>query len=276
MGRIKIMLFIACFLLLAGCTYDAAETEAATPAVQAAEKSPAKHQKIKTEQKEEKMPLEGLTICIDAGHGTTTRAKGLKEPIAPGSKIMKAAFATGTTGVATKITEASLNLTVSKKLKKALTEQGAEIVMIRETAKCDLSNVERAKLWNKSGADFTIRIHANGASDSKIAGILMMVPSNKYINDSNLLDTSFNLGQAVLKNVIRQTKAKSKGTVKTSELTGFNWSSIPVILIEMGFMTNPEEDKQLNTDTYQNKIVTGMIEGILSFYHREAEDKQGS
>jgi N-acetylmuramoyl-L-alanine amidase len=212
-----------------------------------------------------KLPLEGLTICIDAGHGKTDRKENLKEPIAPGSDIMKAAIASGTSGVATKITEASLNLAVSKKLKTALSEKGANIIMIRENEYCDLTNVERTELWNSSGADLVIRIHANGLDDNTVSGVLMMVPGNKYIKDDEMLQKSALAGKHILEGVLKHTKAKSRGTVASNELTGFNWSKVPVILLEMGFMTNPEEDKLLNTDSYQNKIVMGIVEGIEKY-----------
>jgi len=218
-----------------------------------------------------KKPLDGLTICIDAGHGKptkTTKPTNKKEPIAPGSKILKAAFASGTSGVYTKISEESLNLTVSKKLKKALSDKGAKIIMIRENSKCDMTNVERTKFWNLSGADLTVRIHGNGINDSKVSGVLMMIPGDKYIKDKEMLRKSAKAGQYILDGVLKYTKAKSRGTLKSTDLTGFNWSTIPVVLLEMGFMTNPQEDKLLNTDVYQNKIVLGVVEG-LEKYQRE-------
>jgi N-acetylmuramoyl-L-alanine amidase len=49
-------------------------------------------------------------------------------------------------------------------------------------------------------------------------------------------------------------------------LTGFNWSKIPVILLEMGYMTNVQEDKLLNSDDYQNKIVLGIVDGVTKYY----------
>ncbi len=227
----------------------------------------------KTDLNKEEKPLEGLTICIDAGHGKTTKSANRKEPIAPGSKIMKAATASGTSGVYTKISEESLNLTVSKKLQKALSDKGAKIIMIRETSKCDLTNVERTELWNSSGADLTIRIHGNGASSSKASGVLMMIPGDKYIKDKEMLEKSTQAGQYILDGVLKHTKAKSQGMVKSTDLTGFNWSKIPVILLEMGFMTNPQEDKLLNTDDYQNKIVLGIVEGVMKYQDNLIKDK---
>lgn len=213
-----------------------------------------------------KKPLDGITICIDAGHGITSKSVKRKEPLAPGARILKAAYASGTTGVVTKITEEHLNLSVAKKLKKLLSESGANIIMIRETSKCDLSNVDRAKLWNSSNADLTIRIHANGINDSKVRGVLMMIPGDEYIKDKNMLKKSAEAGKYILDNVLLQTKAKSQGIVKSTDLTGFNWSKIPVVLLEMGYMTNPQEDRLLSTDDYQNKIVRGIVDGVVQHY----------
>lgn len=234
-------------------------------AVSTSSKSSSDKKQAKVKKTENKKPLEGLTVCIDAGHGITTKAVNKKEPLAPGSKIMKAAYASGTSGVYTKITEEHLNLSVAKKLKKALSDDGAKIVMTRETSKCDLSNVDRAKLWNSLNVDLTIRIHANGINDSKVTGVLMMIPGDKYINDKKMLKKSAQAGKYILEGFLKQTKAKSGGTVTSSELTGFNWSKTPVVLLEMGFMTNPQEDKLLNTDEYQNKMVTGIVDGMRQY-----------
>jgi N-acetylmuramoyl-L-alanine amidase len=210
-------------------------------------------------------PLAGLTVCIDPGHGKSPKSSSQTEPIAPGSDIRKAALASGTVGIYTGITEESLNLAVSKRLQKALLENGAKVIMVRESSSCDLTNVERAKFWNATDADLTIRIHGNGINDSAVSGILMMVPGNKYIKDTEILRKSRKVGEFILKGVLEQTKAKSRGLVETSELTGFNWSEIPVVLLEVGFMTNPQEDRLLNTEEYQDKIVAGITEGLLKY-----------
>ncbi len=214
----------------------------------------------------EEKSLEGMTICIDPGHGKTSRlSAGEKEPVAPGSNEMKAAIAAGTTGVVTGVTEESLNLTVALKLKEALASRGAKPVMVRETHECGLTNVERAKLWNLVKADLTIRIHANGVADSTVSGVLMMIPGDRYIKDTAMLEKSSQAGKYVLECVLRHTGARSSGTVRSTDMTGFNWSKVPVILLEMGFMTNPEEDRLLNTGEYQDKIVSGIVEGVEKY-----------
>ncbi len=214
-------------------------------------------------------PLKGLTVCIDAGHGKTSRSNKETEPLAPGIEIQKAAIASGTRGVVTGISEAKLNLTVAKKLRDSLVQNGAKVIMVRETEECGLTNVERAKFWNSSKVDLTIRLHGNGTDDSSVSGVLMMIPGNKYIKDTEILKNSRKAGELVLEGVIGYTKSKSRGIQETCDLTGFNWSRVPVILLEMGFMTNPEEDKLLNTDQYQNKMVEGITAGLIKYVNQK-------
>ena len=49
-------------------------------------------------------------------------------------------------------------------------------------------------------------------------------------------------------------------------MTGFNWSKVPVVLLEMGFMTNPEEDAKMETDEYREKIVSGIVNGLIKYF----------
>lgn len=55
---------------------------------------------------------------------------------------------------------------------------------------------------------------------------------------------------------------KNRG-VERDDLTGFNWSKVPVVLIEMGFMSNKKEDQLLSDSNYQEKLAEGLCNGIL-------------
>ncbi len=61
------------------------------------------------------------------------------------------------------------------------------------------------------------------------------------------------------------TGATNRGLMVRSDMTGFNWSDVPVIIPEIGFMTNPAEDRLLATAAYQDKIVQGLTKGILAY-----------
>jgi N-acetylmuramoyl-L-alanine amidase len=65
--------------------------------------------------------------------------------------------------------------------------------------------------------------------------------------------------------LIAATGAVDRGINARSDMTGFNWADVPVILPEIGFMTNPDEDRRLATPAYQDKIVQGLTRAILAF-----------
>lgn len=203
-------------------------------------------------------------IAIDPGH----QAKGNyeKEPVGPGATEQKTKVSSGTQGVSTKVPEHVFALELSLKLRDALIAEGYEVVMTRETANVNISNVERAQLANEAGADIYIRIHADGADSEAANGISVLYPSemNPYV--AELSTDSKRLAQAVLNEMCDATGAKKRGIVKRDDLSGTNWAQMPVILIEAGFMTNKAEDKKLQDPEYQEKLVQGIVEGIEEYF----------
>lgn len=204
-------------------------------------------------------------ICIDAGH----QKEGIseQEPNGPGSSEMKAKLATGTQGVVTGVPEHVVNLQVAMLLKSELLARGYEVVMIRETDDCPKSNAERAQIANESGAELFIRIHANGSDDSTVHGVVTFAPStgNKYV--AGIAEQCNRLSQLVTDHIAERTKAKNLGVQQTDTMTGINWCKIPVTIVEMGFMTNPEEDRNLSDSSYQKRIVRGIADGIDAYYN---------
>jgi N-acetylmuramoyl-L-alanine amidase len=65
--------------------------------------------------------------------------------------------------------------------------------------------------------------------------------------------------------VIAASGAVDRGVVTRSDLSGFNWSAVPTVLVEMGFMSNASEDRALNTDAYQDKLARGLADGIVEY-----------
>ena len=201
-------------------------------------------------------------IVIDAGHGINSYNK--QEPIAPDSGEMKNAFAGGTRGK--NQTEEELNLSVALKLQAVLEEMGAKVYMTRTEHNCDMTNIDRAELGNSVNADLNLRIHADGSENSGIHGVSVLVPGTQYISDSDLIGKSRKIGECVLSEFVKETGAADRGISVRNDLTGFNWSKVPVILVEMGFMTNPDEDALMETDDYQNKMVNGIVNGLENYF----------
>lgn len=257
-----ILCLAAAVMALSGCSQKSG-TDAATelPSTESASEI------ASTMPTEQKGVLSGKVILIDAGHGYNSSKE--KEAIAPGSNQTKPAFVSGTQGAT--YSEEEFNLIVAQKLQKKLEALGADIYMTRESHETTLSNIGRAEMGNDISADISVKIHANGCEQSSVHGVMMLVPDNKYIGDEALCAQSTEAAVIVLEKIIARTGAKDLGVIKRSDMTGFNWSKVPVILVEAGYMTNPDEDKLLSEDSYQEKIADGIAEGLTEYFENKKE-----
>ncbi len=226
--------------------------------------SPVKPQETMKPQKKSANASDHLVV-IDPGH----QAKGNneKEPVAPGSSTTKAKVASGTSGVSSKVPEYVVTLQVGLKLRDVLKERGYQVKMIRETHDVNISNAERAQIANEAGADAFIRIHCNGVDNSSVRGALTMnqTKNNPYCGEYYSL--SRKLSENIVNSMCAATGLKNKGVSETDTMSGINWCTVPVTIVEMGFMSNPEEDMLLVDDSFQNKIAEGMADGIDNYFN---------
>lgn len=205
-------------------------------------------------------------IVIDPGH--QLRGNNALEPLGPGSTEMKARVTGGTSGCVTRISEYELNLQVSLKLKTELESRGYQVLMTRTTNNVDISNMERAIFANEAKADVFIRIHANGSENSSIHGVMTIcqTPSNPY--NASFYNASKALSVSIINGFVEATGANKQSIWETDTMTGINWAQVPSTIVEMGYMSNPNEDTLMSTDEYQNKMVAGIANGIDSYFEQ--------
>ena len=206
-------------------------------------------------------------VVIDAGHDL--RGNADTEPIGPGSAIRKIKDGGGTHGVASGLTEAELNLRVAARLRPLLERAGVRVVMTRtKTAGTSMGNIARAAIANRAGAALFLRIHADGSSDPSVRGSHTLYPALRHGWTDDVYAKSKRAARIVQADLVRALGFPDRGLQERSDFTGFNWADVPVILVEMGFMTNRTEDRLLATDAYQRRAAVGLCRGTLRFLGR--------
>lgn len=229
--------------------------------VSSAEVPAASDEPVVTPEPTEAPRLHGLKIGIDPGH--QGKGNSDKEPVAPGSKEMKAKVSSGTSGRFTGVAEYITVLEISMKLRDLLEQEGATVYMTRDTHEIDISNKERAEMMNELGVDLALRIHCDGAEDKSANGIALYV--RKTGEKQQESEAAANV---ILDAMVESTGAKKRGVFLRDTYTMNNWSIVPCILVECGFMTNQEEDEKLNDPAYQALLAQGIVDGVAAYFER--------
>ena len=203
-------------------------------------------------------------VVVDPGHDA--RANLETEPIGPGSSTRKIKDGGGTRGVVTGLSEAAFNLAVGLRLRGLLERSGVDVVMTRtRTRGVSMGNVARARIANRAGADLFLRIHADGSTDRSIRGTHTLVPARRKGWTDDIYGRSKRAGRIVQNALVDRLGSIDRGVHERSDITGFNWSNVPAILVEVGFMSNPAEDRLLATSSYQRRAARGLCVGTLRY-----------
>lgn len=228
------------------------------------ESEPATESEAETETESEQ-----LVVAIDPGHQGSWVDMSEKEPNGPGSSEMKAKATTGTQGSFSGKTEYELNLEISLLLRKELEKRGYRVVLTREDNDTAISNARRAQLAYEEGGDIYVRIHANGSDDASVQGALAMVPSanNPYIPE--LAEDSYTLAECILSAYCEKASFSSLGIQYYDNMTGINWSKLPVMILEMGFMTNQSDDLRMADASVQPLMAEGIADGIDAYFEKK-------
>jgi N-acetylmuramoyl-L-alanine amidase len=209
-------------------------------------------------------------IVIDPGHDL--RGNRATEPIGPGSATLKIKDGGGTRGVATGVSEAELVLDVSLRLRRLLEHAGVRVVMTRaRTAGTSIGNVARARIANEAHAKLFLRVHADGHQDTAVRGSHTLVPALRPGWTDDVYRPSRRAARLVQAELVAALGFPDRGITEHTDFTGFNWADVPVILVEMGFMTNPTEDRALATPRVRAAAARGLCRGTLRFLGRDPD-----
>jgi len=203
-----------------------------------------------------------VVVVIDPGH--QSRPESAAEPIGPGSPTTQAKSTAGSTGPATGIPEYEIDLQIATNLKDRLTAAGVRVIMTRTTNDVDLSNVQRALIANAAKATLFVRVHADSAIGADQTGVTTLYPAtNQWTKPISA--ASRKAAELVQGAVVASTEARDNGEVGRTDQAGFNWSTVPCILVSTGNPANAVEDKLLTSAHYQDLVAQGLADGILDF-----------
>jgi len=170
--------------------------------------------------------------------------------------------------------EKDLTLSVYNKVSSRLASLGYSVLTSRNTDK-DVGLVDRADQANKSNADMFLSIHFNAGGRGASYGIetyyykahpeyTPAINKAKH-NDPERLEKSRKLAQKIQQSLVRKTGAYDRG-VKRETFAVLRETSIPSILVELGFIDNQAEANKIKTNEYQEKLADGIVDGIVEYY----------
>lgn len=164
---------------------------------------------------------------------------------------------------ANKVREKDLVLDLSLKIQNGLEQKGYNVIMVRDTD-VFVGLYDRAKVANESFADIFVSIHANAATNKSANGVeVLYAPAS---GNPNKIDNQHPLAKAILDELLRATGANSRGTISRPNLVVLRETKMPASLVEVGFLSNAEEEKLITNKDYQDKIVSGIIKGIEKYF----------
>lgn len=216
--------------------------------------------KVKTEKhKEKKM------IVIDPGH--QRYADYRLEKTGPKSTKWMPKMPASTYGVRTGQAEYQLTLDVAKYIKKDLESRGYKVKLTREKNVIAKSVKERTDFAKKHKADVYVQLHADGLTNAQASGMYIIMPSANNRYTKAIYKNSQALGESIIGTAKKQkVSVYKKGKIKSDDLTALNWSKMPTVLVELGYLNNVKDDIRLSKKSYQKKLAKTVADGIDNYY----------
>lgn len=195
-------------------------------------------------------PVSSKTIIVDAGHGGEDGG------------------AVSDNGVS----EAEINLKIALKLQQLLEQSGSNVVLTRSDNNA-IYDIDKKTLREKKNSDIRnrVRIGNNSSADIFVSIHLNKIPENQYygwqtfFKDGN--EDGKRLANCIQNNLNETIQKENKRTpLKINNVYIIKHVEIPTVIVECGFLSNPEEERQLQQEEYQTKLAWGIYNGIMEFF----------
>ena len=204
-------------------------------------------------------------ILIDPANQATINVDLI--PVGPGSEEEKQGATQGNTGSYLGTREFDLNLTYAELLKSELESRGYEVTMTRDSSDVDITNQARAEMAEESDAAAMLRISMNFSSDSELTGAMGICMEKENPYNPQLYDESYAFTTRVLQGAMSEGRMPNQGIYETQDMAIINWSTVPVAVLKIGYLSNEAEENALVDAEYQRKVVKGIADGIDKYYN---------
>lgn len=191
------------------------------------------------------------TVIIDAGHGGED----------------------GGSSSSSGILEKDINLAIALDLRDLLVQDNYDVIMIREgdyavgdttlgtireRKRSDMNN--RIQTINESGESILVSIHQNHFTESQYHGAQMFYSANR--------EESAQLAESIRFNIIAALQPENNRESKPADSSIYLLDSckVPGVIVECGFLSNPEEAEKLNTESYQKQMAYAIYSGVTDYF----------
>lgn len=189
-----------------------------------------------------------------------------QEPVGPNSNQTKQGVSAGSVGGLYGTRESQINLDYAVALRAELQARGYQVLLTRDSEEADITNKQRAEMANDSGATVWIRIGVCESSDAEMTGVMAQCISERNPYHSELYRDSHALATRVLQGITDNIQVTNHGIFENDQMVAFNWSEIPVISIDIGFLSNATDEANLVTDWYKETMVKGIADGLDYYF----------
>lgn len=206
-------------------------------------------------------PFTGKTVCVDPGHQTAAAEEEWADP----GMTRRNPGDDGGRGVATGNPEYLLTIDIGVKLQSLLEKDGIEVVMTRLSNDVNLSNINRAEIANNADSDLYVRVHCGNSNDTGKNGSATLYPANTEWTEG-IFEASKTAALFIQEELVKSCSTNDLGVFDLHSLSGFNWSTVPVVEAEVAFLSNADEDDLLATDDFLWKVAWGLRNGIIQYF----------
>ncbi len=202
-------------------------------------------------------------ICIDPGKQANP-GDPHGDWVDPGMKERKLPEVSQN-GVSTGNPEHLLNLDISIRLKSLLEKERFEVIMTRETGAVQLGGIDRAEIASKSGADILLSVQMSSSSNQNQKGCVIVYPERNSWTEPIYWESK-KAAIIIAEEFKRNSPIKPVSVEKSGLFPLFNWSSVPVVCVKVGFITNPEDDALLGDESCREKVARLLEIGLRKYF----------